>query len=130
MIFYKENTVMGWYEIPGQETDNAIIESKRIAPEKCNYYQLNFKVAYADLLEVKSGISPDAQVVSITFRGIFASDLHGGMEKSGLTPVGFSYDEQGNRAGYWYRDGRLFCAKYATGVSPGTSCTLTFGNVQ
>lgn len=119
----QESATMVWYSVPGNE-GHSIVAAKPSTPPSAEpplaELQLDFRIAFADLLDNRSGC--DASCVStIAFRGSLANLLYAGMEASNLVADGHTLDNSGRVFGNIYNDGAIGCEK-----SPrfGTSCTF------
>jgi hypothetical protein len=91
------------YLIPGAERE--VVFFQRNSPMSPNQaLQVNFKIAYADLIAVNSGIGAKVQETSVDFRGLLANILYEGFVRLGAKPVGAT------RGGNQYAAPSLFCS--------------------
>lgn len=114
----KQANYFSYYELPGQ-TDSAIIENEPTpdldgvltAPEPNEEMQLNYHIAYADLVRINSGSGEKMQITSVEFKGPFADTLYQAMEKGGAKYYSQYLDSHSQVIGFEFRDERLSCSR-------------------
>ena len=107
-----------YYELVGQ-TDSAILVNDPAPdmngvlapPEPKEEMQLNYRIAYSDLVRINSGSGEEMQVTSVEFKGSFAEILYAAMEKGGAKYYSQYLDSHSQVIGFEYRDERLSCSR-------------------
>lgn len=102
----EENSVMQSWEVPGQEADHAMMHQKSISPTSNQYYQLNVRLDYLDLLQIRAFKSG----TRMQFRGSLAQVLFKGMEKAGA-PLVSPPDLNGNYTQRRYASAHVECSE-------------------
>ena len=114
----KQANYFSYYELVGQ-TDSAILVNDPAPdmngvlapPEPKEEMQLNYRIAYSDLVRINSGSGEEMQVTSVEFKGSFAEMLYAAMEKGGAKYYSQYLDSHSQVIGFEYRDERLSCSR-------------------